>query len=203
MGQLACSVCGEKYQVSPWVDKVTCTECYITGEAPRVEDGVYYYSPEAFKKIVSAGIDDWELIEDKRIKVRKLVKRFNRMRKRESSLVKIKQKLDISWRKTKRLEAYRLFDLGYKRKDIAKELGVNLSTISRWKVLYKELKSDQIPCRKGKMQHSNSESCSGSSSSEGKNQENQGHRKSKIDYHFSKRTLNFVLSELENGQTNA
>jgi len=196
-------VCGEKYQVSPGVNKVTCAECYITGEAPRVEDGVYYYSPEAFKKIVSAGIDDWELIEDKRVKERKLVKRFNRMRKRESLLVKIKRELDISWRKIKRLEAYRLFDLGYKRKDIAKELGVNLSTISRWKVLHKELKSVQIPFHKGKMQQFNSESCSGGTSSEGKNQENQGHRKSKIDYHFSKRTLNFVLSESENGQTNA
>lgn len=202
MGQLACSVCGEKYQVSPGINEVTCAECYITGEAPRVEGGVYYYSPEAFKKIVSAGIDDWELIEDKRVKERKLVERFNRMRKRESSLVKIKQKLDISWRKIKRLEAYRLFDLGHKRKDVAKELGVNLSTISRWKVLHKDLKSEQIPCHKGKMQHSNSKTGSDNSSSEGKNQENQGHRKSKIDYHFSKRTLNFVLSESENAQTN-
>jgi len=197
MRQLTCSVCGEKYQVSPGINEVTCAECYITGEAPRVEDGVYYYSPEAFKKIVSAGIDDWELIEDKRVKERKLVKRFNRMRRRESSLVKIKRELDISWGKIKKLEAYRLFDLGYKRKDIAKELGVNLSTISRWKVLHKELKSVQIPCHKEKMQHSNSKRCSGGSSSEGENQENQGHRKSKIDYNFSQKTLDFVTRESE------
>lgn len=55
MKKLACWVCGEKYQASPGANKVTCAECYITGEAPRVEGGVYYRSAEAFKKNVSAG----------------------------------------------------------------------------------------------------------------------------------------------------
>ncbi len=119
------------------------------------------------------------------------------MRKRKKSLVDIRRKLDISWPKMKRLEAYRLFNLGLKRKDIAKELAVNLSTISRWKVLQKELNNDQIPYNNKKMQHSNFESCSGGSSSESKKQENQGHRASKIDYHFSKKTLDIVQKDNE------
>ncbi|GAI26641.1 unnamed protein product, partial [marine sediment metagenome] len=49
MRQLGCSVCGEKHQVSPGAN-MTCAECYITGEAARVKDGVCYYSREAFKK---------------------------------------------------------------------------------------------------------------------------------------------------------
>ncbi len=56
---------GEKCQTGPGVNKVTRAECYITGEAPRVEDGVHYYSSEAFLKLISAGIDDWKLIKDK------------------------------------------------------------------------------------------------------------------------------------------
>ena len=65
MKQLACSVCGKKHQVSPEVNKVTSAECYITGEAPRVEDGFHYYSPDAFLKLVSVGFDDWKVIKDK------------------------------------------------------------------------------------------------------------------------------------------
>jgi len=197
MKELACSVCGEKYQVGSGVNKVTCAECYITGEVPRVEDGVYYRGPEAFRKIVSAGIDDWKIIEDKTAEDGRLINLFNRMRKKENSLVKIKQKLGISWRKIKRLEAYRLLNLGWKRKDIAKELTVNLSTVSKWRMLQKELNNNQIPYNKKKKQHSNFESCSGGLSSEGKNQENQGCRKSKIDYHFSKKTLDIVQSDNE------
>jgi len=197
MEELACSVCGEKHQVSPGVNRVTCAECYVSGEAPGVEDGVYYYTSEAFKKILSVGTDNWKLIEDKRVQERKLIKKFNKMRRKKNSLVKIKQKLGISWRKIKRLEAYRLLNLGWKRKDIANELAVNLSTISKWKVLQKELNNDQVPYDKEKKQHSNFESSSGGSSSEGKKQENQGHRKSKIDYHFSKRTSDFVQRDNE------
>lgn len=197
MKKLACSVCGEKYQVSPGVNKVTCAECYITDEVPRVEDGVYYRSAEAFRKIVSAGIDDWRIIEDKRLEERKLINKFSNLRKRKNSLTETKRKLGISWRKIKRLEAYRLLNLGWKRKDIANELAVNLSTISKWKVLQKELNNDQVPYDKKKKQHCNFESSSGGSSSEGKKQENQGHRKSKIDYHFSKRTLDIIQRDNE------
>jgi len=63
--------------------------------------------------------------------------------------------------------------------------------------LQKELNNNQIPYNKKKKQHSNFESCSGGLSSEGKNQENQGCRKSKIDYHFSKKTLDIVQSDNE------
>ncbi len=197
MRQLGCSVCGEKQRVSPGVNKVTCAECYITGETPRVEGRAHYRSPDSFKKIVSAGIDDWEIIKDKKAEERELIKKFNRMKKRKNSLIEISRKLGISWRKVNRLEAYRLLNLGWKRKDIANELGVNLSTISKWKVLQKELSNDQTPYDKKKKQHSHFESSSSSSSSESKNQENQGLRASKIDYHFSKKTLDFVRRENE------
>ena len=59
------------------------------------------------------------------------------MRKREDSLIKIQRKLGISWSKTKKLEGYRLLDLRWERESIAKELGVNVSTISGWRVLQK------------------------------------------------------------------
>lgn len=195
MKQLACSVCGEKYQASPGVNKMTCAECCITGEAPRVEDGVHYYSPEAFLKLVSAGIDDWKVIKDKTGQEKKLIKRFNRMRKRENSLIRIQRKLGISWPKTKKLEGYRMLNLGWKTESIAKELGVNVATVSRWRMLQKESEEAQIPCHKEKMQHSNSENSSGGLSSEGKNQENQKYRKSKIRYNFSQKTLDFVKRE--------
>lgn len=198
MKQLACSVCEEKYQVSSGVNKVTCAECYITGEVPRVEDGVNYRSREAFLKLVGAGFDDWKVIKDKTGQEKKLIKRFNRMRKREDSLIKIQRKLGISWPKTKKLEGYRLLDLGYKRKDIAEEFGVNVATVSRWKVLQKESEEAQMSCPKKKMQHSNSESSSGGLSSEAKNQENHKYWKSKIRYNFSQKTLNFVRRESEN-----
>jgi len=197
MKELVCSVCGEKYQVGPGVDKVTCAECYITGEAPRVEDGVYYRGPEAFKKLVSAGFDDWKVIKDKTGQEKKLVKRFNRMRKREGSLIKIQRKLKISWPKTKKLEGYRMLNIGWKRKDTAKELGVNVATVSRWRVLQKELEGAQMPYHNKKKQHSNFETGSGGLSSEGKNRESQKHRKSKIRYNFSQKTLNFVRREGE------
>lgn len=197
MKELGCSVCGEKHQVGPGVNKVMCAECYITGEAARVEGGVHYFSPEAFNKIVSVGMDDWEIIEDKDVEERKLIKKFNNLRKRKNSLVEIRRKLGISWRKVNRLEAYRLLNLGSKRKDIAKELGVNLSTISKWKVLHNQFKADQRPYNQKKKQHSNFQSSSGGSSPEGKNQENPGHSKSKIDYHFSRKTLDIVQRDNE------
>lgn len=195
MKQLACSVCGEKYQVSPGVDKVTCAECYITGEAPRVEDGVHYYSPEAFTKLVSAGIDDWKVVKDKTGQERKLIKKFNRLRNKEDSLIRIQRKLGISWPKTKKLEGYRMLNLECKRKDIVKELGVNISTICNWRMLQKKLNNDQIPYSKKKMQHSNSETSSSGLSLEGEIRESQKYRKSKIDYNFSQKTLNFVRRE--------
>ncbi len=197
MKELACLVCGEKYQVSPGVNKVTCADCYITGEAPKVKDGVHYYSPEGFLKLVSAGIDDWKVIKDKTEQERKLIKRFNGMRKRENSLIRIQRKLGISWPKTKKLEGYRMLNLGWKRKDIAKELGVNASTVTKWKVSQKESEQAQIPYFKKKKQHANFGSSSGGSSSEGKNHENQKYRKSKIRYNFSQKTLNFVRRESE------
>lgn len=149
----------------------------------------------AFKKIVSVGIDDWEIMEDREAEERKIIKKFSNLRKKENSLVKIKQKLGIPWSKIKRLEAYRLLNLGWKRKDIAKEFAVNLSTISKWKVLQKELNSDQTPYDKKKKQHFNFKSSSGGLSSEDENQENHEYSKSKIDYHFSRKTLDFVQGE--------
>ncbi len=197
MEELACSVCGEQHRVGARVNKVTCAECHITGEAARVEDGVYYRSPEAFRKIVSAGIDDWEIIKDKKAEERELIKKFNRMRKRKNSLIKTRRKLNTSWCKVNRLEAYRLLNLEWKRKDIARELGVDVATVSRWRMLQKELFNDQTPYDKKKKQHSDFESGSSGSSSDGKNQENQGHSKPKIDYNFSKRTLDILQKENE------
>lgn len=197
MKQIACSVCGEKYQAGSGVTKITCAECYITGEAPRVEDGVNYRSREAFTRIVSAGIDDSKVIEDKTAKEKRLIRKFNGMRKRENSLIRVQRKLGISWPKTKKLEGYRLLDLGWKRKDIAKELEINASTITKWKVLQRKLEGAQMPYSEKKKQHSNFESRSGGLSPEGKNQENQGYRKSKIDYNFSQKTLDFVKRESE------
>lgn len=137
MKQLVCSICGKKYQVSPEVTKVTCAECYMTNEAPRVEDGVHYYSTEGFTKLVSAGIDDWKVIKDKTGQEKKLIKKFNGLRNKEDSLIRIREKLGISWPKTKKLEGYRMLDLGWKGKDIVKELGVNISTVSHWRALQK------------------------------------------------------------------
>lgn len=195
MKQLACLVCDEKHRVSPGVNKATCAECYITGEAPRVEDGVHYYSSDAFLKLVSAGIDDWKIIKDKTGDETKLINRFNRMRKRENSLIKIQRKLGISWPKTKKLEGYRMLDLGWKRKDIVKGLGVNISTICNWRMLQKKLNNDQIPYHKKKRQYSNSETGSGGLSSDGKIRESQKYRKSKIRYNLSQKTLDFVRRE--------
>lgn len=119
------------------------------------------------------------------------------MRRREDSLIKIRRKLGISRPKTKKLEGYRLLNSEWKRKDIAKELGVDFSTISKWKVLQQELNNAQLPYHKEKKQHCNFESGYGESSSEGKNQENQGHSKPKIDYNFSQETLDCVRRESE------
>jgi len=56
--ELTCPICGEKYEVPNNVQKVMCAECRITGEAPIKEDGIEYYSPEAFKKLVNIGIEN-------------------------------------------------------------------------------------------------------------------------------------------------
>ena len=90
-----------------------------------------------------------------------------------------------------------MLNLGWKRKDIAKELGVNVATVSRWRVLQKRLEGAQMPYPKKKKQHSNFESSSGGLSSEDKILKSQNHRKSKIDYNFSQKTLNFVRRESE------
>ena len=198
MKELACSICRKIHEVDDEVTKVTCGNCLLVGEPPtRVENGMIYYTPEAYLKLVSAGIDTWTLDEDKEAGEKKLIKRFTRMRKKEDSLVRIQRKLGISWPKIKRLEGYRLLDEVWKREDIAKELEVNLSTVSRWKVLQKKLKDALYSDSEEKMQHSNLGSGSGGSSSEGKNQENEEYRKSKIRYNFSRKTLDFVRRESE------
>jgi len=54
MKELGCPVCGKIQWVDLDVEKAMRAECLITGEAPRVEDGIQYYSPDAYLKLVSA-----------------------------------------------------------------------------------------------------------------------------------------------------
>ena len=150
MKVLECPECGEKKEVDNKVKKVICAECLITGEAPLREDKIHRYSNEAFLKLVSAGIDNWEIPKDKEAEEKKLVEKFNKLREKESDLVKIKRKLGIPWRKTKKLEGCRLLKKGWSQKDIAKELQVNPSTIYRWKTLQKCHKDDAFTTKKKK-----------------------------------------------------
>ncbi|TET83074.1 hypothetical protein E3J38_01105 [candidate division TA06 bacterium] len=90
MKELACSICRKVYEVDDEVTKVTCGDCLLAGEPPtRMENGIVYYTPRAYLKLVSAGIDTWTLDEDKEAEEKKLIKKFNRIRKKEDSLVRI------------------------------------------------------------------------------------------------------------------
>jgi len=161
---MRCEICGEEYQVDDEVERVVCGQCLITGEAAREENGIHYHSSEAFLKLVRAGIDKGEIPGDKEAKDRELTKRFNNLRKRGDSLVRVQRKLRIPWSKTKKLEGYRLLEKGWSRKDIVKELRVNPSTVSRWKALHFTSKGDLLYAEEEKMQHPDFESGSGSSS---------------------------------------
>jgi len=132
MKVLACPVCGEEKEVDDSVDKVICAECLITGEAPLSEDGVQRYSPEAFLKLVSVGIDDWKDPKSEEVEEKKLVRKFNNLREKKIPLINVQERMDISWKKTKKLEAYRLLQKGWTQNKIAKELKVNQATVSRW-----------------------------------------------------------------------
>ena len=201
MKELACPVCGKKQWVDREAKKVICAECFITGEAPRVKNGIQYYSPDAYLKLVSAGIDKWTLPKDKEAEERKLIKKFNGIRKKEDSLIRIQRRLGISWPKTKKLEGYRLLDEGWKREDIARELQLNLSTVSRWKVLQKKLRGALYSNSEEKVQHSDSESSPGGSSSKVQNHKNWRQRITKINYNFSAESLNIAFGKFRNDET--
>lgn len=202
MKELACSICRKVHEVDDEVTKVTCGDCVLTGGAPtRVENGTVYYTPEAFLKLVSAGIDTWTVDGDKEAEEKKLIKRFNRIRKKEDSLVRIRRKLGISWPKTQRLEGYRLLEEGSKRKDIAKELEINLSTVSRWKVLQKKLNAAPLGDRSETLQRSYSQNGSGGLSSRTENDKNPKQRKTKINYHFSAESLRIAFGKFRNDDT--
>lgn len=186
---LSCGICGEEYQVDDEVEGVVCGQCLITGEAAREENGIHYHSSEAFLKLISVGIDIWEIPGDRQAKERELTKRFNNLRKRGDSLVTVQRKLRIPWSKTKKLEGYRLLEKGWSRKDIAKELKVNLSTVSRWKALHFASKGDLLYAEEEKMQHPDFESDSGSSSWKEKTSRIRGHGAPQIHYRFSAQTL--------------
>lgn len=198
MKEPACPVCGKIQWVDLEVQQVMCAQCLITGEAPRVKNGIQYHSPLAYLKLVSAGIDTWTLPKDKEAEEKKLIKKFNTIGKKEDSLIKIQRKLGISWPKTKKLEGYRLLDEGWKREDIAKELQVNLSTVSRWKKLQKKLEDALHSDSEEKMQHSNLGSGSSSPSSRMKNDKNPRHPKTKINYNFSAESLNIAFGRFRN-----
>jgi len=108
----------------------------IDGAIQRIETGEDVYSCCA---LITQGkrIDDWKVIKDKTGQEKKLIKKFNGLRNKEDSLIRVRGKLGISWPKTKKLEGYRMLDLGWKGKDIVKELGVNISTVSHWRALQK------------------------------------------------------------------
>lgn len=192
MKLLVCPICGERQQVDDKAKKVICAECLITKEAPLGGDGVQSYSREAFLKLVSVGIDDWKVTGDKEAEEKKLAEEFNILRKKYDSLVKVKRKLNVPWRKAKKLEGLRLLKEGWSRKNIAKELKVDPSTVSRWKKLQKKATDDLLPTEEEKMQHSDSEVVSGSPSSDAKNQ---GEPKLKVQYKYSAKTLRIVKEE--------
>lgn len=191
MKVLECPECGEKKEVDDKVKEVICAECLITGETPLSKDGIARYSIEAFTKLVSAGIDDWEIPKDEEAEEKKLIEKFNNLRAQKKDLVNIKQKLGILWRKTKKLEGCRLLKKGWSQKDIAKELQVNPSTIYRWKVLQKCHKDDGLHHEEEKMHDFDFESLSNKASPEA----NFGGSDQKIKYNFSPRTLKIAKEE--------
>jgi len=199
--ELACPVCEKKRWVDVEVEEVVCAERLITGEAPRVENGIEYYSPAAYLKLVSAGIDKWTLPKDKEVEEKKLMRKFSRARKKEDSLIRIQRKLGISWPRTKKLQGYRLLDEGWKREGIAKELQVSLSTVSRWKKLQKKMEDVLYSGSGEKMQHSNLGSGSSSSSSKGKNHKNWKQGKTKINYNFSAESMRIAFGKFRNDDT--
>jgi len=188
---LECPECGEKKEVDEKVKKIICAECLITGETPLSENGIVEYSIEAFTKLVSAGIDNWETPKDKEAEEKKLVEKFNKLREKESDLLNIKQKLGIAWGKTKKLEGFALLKKGWSQKDIAKELQVNPSTIYRWKTLQKCHKDDGLYHEEEKMHDFDFESLS----SKGFENQNLGGSDQKIKYNYSPKTLKIVKKE--------
>lgn len=190
MKVLICPVCGEENEVDDRVKEVICAECLITKEAPVSRDGIDGYAPSAFLRLVSAGIDDWEVSRDRKTEEVILFKRFNNLRIRRNSLIQTRNKLNIPWRKIRKLEAYRLLKKGWRRKDIAKELEVNRRTVYRWNETFRTLLGTFYP-RNGKNVTfgSRNELPEQSSKMEFQGNGNQ------IDYNFSSESLDRVANE--------
>lgn len=197
MKTLECEICEEEYEVDDKVKKVVCAECLITEEAPLHEGKVHGYSNEAFLKLVSVGIDNWEIFKDKEAEEKKLIEKFNKLREKEIDLVNIKRKLNISWREVKKLEGYRLLKKGWSQKDIVKELQISPSTIYRWKTLQNYHKDEVLHTEEEKMHDSDFESVSSSISSGAKNAKFEERGNSKIKYNFSPKTLKIVKEETD------
>lgn len=190
MKTLECEICGEEYEVDNKIEKVICTECLITEEVPVREGKTYGYSNEALLKLISVGIDDWEIPKDEIAEGKKLINKFNNLREKNKDLVNIKRNLDISWRKTKRLEGFRLLKKGWYKKDIARELKVTPKTVSQWNLTLKH-KSDVIYHDEKKRLIFDFESLSYKASSE----TDFGGSDQKIRYNFSPESLEIIRRE--------
>ena len=191
MKVLACPVCGEGKEVDDKVGKVICAECHITEEAPLTKDGIQGYSSEAFLKLVSVGIDDWRISKDKGTEEKKLIKRFNALRKRGNNLIEIRNKLGIPWKKIKRLEGYRLLRKGKRQKDIAQALEVSRRTISRWNETFEVLNNSITPGKE-----KNVTFASGNEPPERTSKMNfRRNGNQKVQYNFSPETLKIAKEE--------
>jgi len=138
---LPCSICGRLHRVDAKCTKVTCAECYIAGESPtRIEDGVVYWRPEAFKKITILRVPYekkiWkgaQSLYEKGFSTEEIARRFGVTQR---TIVR-----HIDFQKYKRAmskKARELKEKGMKMKDIAKELKVSRPTVRKW------LKLEQI-----------------------------------------------------------
>jgi len=114
---------------------VTCAECYIAGESPtRIEDGVVYWRPEAFKKITTLRVPYekkiWkgaQSLYEKGVSTKEIAKRFGVTRKTLAKHIDFQKYRNVMIEK-----AYKLKEKGMKTKDIAKELKIPLRTLMRW-----------------------------------------------------------------------
>jgi len=132
---LPCSICGRLHRVDDKCTKVTCAECYLAGERPiRIEDGIVYWRPEAFKRICNLRVPHekkiWkgaQSLKEKGVSTKEIAKKFGVARK---TIIK-----HIDFQKYKNViskKAYELKEKGMKIKDIAKELKISPRTLKRW-----------------------------------------------------------------------
>lgn len=65
MKKMNCNICDEPHVVDDNIEKVTCGDCLLAGEGPtRKEDGVWYYRPEAFDRLLGEDKPDFVMWEN-------------------------------------------------------------------------------------------------------------------------------------------